>query len=134
MRESLPAGRQGVRGEGKNMRQGLTSKKVVLMRDLRTKATPQEIILWSRLKGRKFKNLKFRRQHLFGKYVADFVCLERKLIIEIDGSQHKEDNQIKHDEERSIFLESLGFRILRFWNNEVDNNLEGVFLKIEAFV
>lgn len=104
------------------------------MRELRKKSTPQEVIVWSRLKGRKFKNLKFRRQHLFIKYVADFVCLEKKLIIEIDGSQHKEDNQRRHDKERTAFLEGLGFRILRFWNNEVNKNLDGVFLKIEGFL
>lgn len=104
------------------------------MRELRKKSTPQEIIVWSRLKGRKFKNLKFRRQHLFGRYVADFVCLENNLIIEIDGSQHKEDNQRRHDKERTAFLKGLGFRILRFWNNEVDKNLDGVFLKIEEFL
>jgi adenine-specific DNA-methyltransferase len=113
------------------MRKNLTPQKKILARELRRKSTLQEIILWSRLKGRNFKNLKFRRQHLFGKYVADFVCLEKKLIIELDGSQHKDKEQRLYDEERSLFLKSLGFKVLRFWNNEINDNLEGVFLKIE---
>jgi very-short-patch-repair endonuclease len=116
------------------MRKDLTLKKKNLIRELRKKSTPQEIIVWSRLKSRSFKNLKFRRQHSFGQYVVDFVCLEKKLIIEIDGSQHKEDSRKDYDIERTKFLESLGFRVIRFWNNEIDKNLGGVFLKIEEYL
>ena len=116
------------------MRKDFTPKKKFLIREFRKKSTPQEIILWSRLRGRKFKNLKFRRQHLFEKYVVDFVCLEKKLIIELDGYQHKEKEQKLYDKERTEFLESLGFKVIRFWNNEINNNLEGVFLKIEEFI
>ena len=100
-------------------------------RILRKKLTPQEIILWSRLRSRRFANLKFRRQFPIARYVVDFICLERKLIIEIDGWQHKIKDQKDYDKERTRILKKLGFRVLRFWNNDINNNLEGVSLKIE---
>jgi very-short-patch-repair endonuclease len=103
-------------------------------RTLRKKSTPQEIILWSKLKNRNFENLKFRRQYSIGKYIVDFICLENKLIIELDGWQHKEENQERYDKERTKYLEKPGFKILRFWNNEVNNNLNGVILKIERLL
>lgn len=96
-------------------------------RELRKGATPQERILWSRLKNNA-SGFKFRRQHSFGKYIADFYCREKKLIIEIDGSQHME--QEFYDEERTKYFESLGLRVLRFWNNEININIDGVILKI----
>ncbi|MFA5777665.1 MAG: endonuclease domain-containing protein, partial [Parcubacteria group bacterium] len=77
---------------------------------------------------------KFKRQYPLGKYIIDFICLEKKLIIELDGWQHKEENQERYDQERTKFLEKLGFRILRFWNNDINNNLDSVFLKIEEFL
>jgi very-short-patch-repair endonuclease len=73
---------------------------------------------------------KFRRQHSIGKYIVDFYCPEKKLIIELDGWQHKEENQKRYDKERSEYMKKLGFNILRFWNNEVNNNLEGTILRI----
>jgi len=97
-------------------------------KSLRKSATPQEIILWSRLRNNQL-GYKFRRQHSVGKYIVDFYCSEKRLIIEIDGSQHIEE-QKQYDEERSKYLESLNFKVLRFWDNEVNNNLEGVLLKI----
>lgn len=72
---------------------------------------------------------KFRRQHSIGKYIVDFYCPEKKLIIEIDGSQHI-DIQREYDIERDKYLKNLGFKILRFWDNDVNNNLEGVLMKI----
>ena len=65
-------------------------------------------------------------------YVVDFYCPEKKLIVEIDGWQHKEKEQKRHDKDRSVFLKSLNMKVLRFWNDEINNNLEGVLLKIEA--
>jgi ATP-dependent helicase HrpA/adenine-specific DNA-methyltransferase len=103
-------------------------------RILRRKSTPQEIILWSKLKNRNFENLKFRRQYSIGKYIVDFICLKEKLIIELDGWQHKEEKQERYDLERTKFLEKLGFKILRFWNNEVNDNLNGVLFKIEELL
>lgn len=88
-------------------------------RKLRKQSTDAENLLWRHLRNRQILNAKFRRQHPFPPYIVDFVCLEQKLIIEIDGSQHM-DNQ-SYDEKRTRCLESLGFRVLRFWNNEVFN-------------
>lgn len=112
------------------------SKKEILsrVRNLRRNQTPQEIILWSRLRNRKVKDLKFRRQHLIGKYIVDFVCLERKLIVELDGWQHKIETHKEYDKERTEFLIEEGFEVLRFWNNEINNNLDGVILRIEELL
>jgi len=108
-----------------------TKLDITKSRILRKKSTPQEIILWSRLRNRRLRNYKFRRQFPIGRYVADFVCLENKLIIELDGWQHKEENQERYDQERSRILKSLDYKILRFWNNEINKNLDGVILEIE---
>ena len=112
----------------------LSEENLKNIRNLRKNSTPQEIILWSRLKNKNFKNLKFRRQYNIGKYIVDFVCLERKLIIELDGWQHKEENQERYDQKRTEYLERQGFKVIRFWNNEINNNLTGIFLKIEEFI
>jgi len=112
----------------------LSEKKLKNIRKLRKESTPQEIIIWSRLKNRNFRNLKFRRQCSIGKYIVDFVCLEKKIIIELDGWQHKEENQERYDKERTEYFERNGFRVIRFWNNDVNSNLGGVFLKIEEFI
>lgn len=100
-------------------------------RRLRREQTPQETILWSSLRNRRLNGMKFRRQYLIGKYVADFICLEKKLIVELDGWQHGVGEGLKHDEERTRFLVSEGYEVLRFWNNDVNDNLEGVLLRIE---
>ena len=86
-------------------------------RDLRQQATDVERALWQRLRNRQILSAKFRRQHPIPPYVVDFVCLEKKLIVEADGGQHAE--QQTYDEKRTAFLEAQGFRVLRFWNNEV---------------
>ena len=103
-------------------------------RNLRKKSTPQEVILWSRIRSRGFLGLKFKRQYGLGKYIVDFICIEKKLIIELDGRQHKEKNQEEYDAERTMFLEKLGYKVLRFWNNEINDNLSGVMLKIEESI
>ncbi|PIQ75110.1 MAG: hypothetical protein CO001_00900 [Candidatus Portnoybacteria bacterium CG_4_8_14_3_um_filter_40_10] len=97
-------------------------------KNLRKPSTPQETILWSRLRNNQLGH-KFRRQHSIGKYIVDFYCPERRMIIEIDGSQHIE-AQRDYDVERDNYLKKLGFRVLRFWDNEINNNLEGILLKI----
>lgn len=94
---------------------------------LRNESTPQEIILWSRLKNKQL-GYKFRRQHSFGTYIADFYCREKRLIIEVDGSQHME--QEEYDAERTKFFGNKGLRVLRFWNNEINTNINGVVTKI----
>ena len=86
---------------------------------LRKQSTPTEIKIWQSLRSRRFEDLKFRRQCPFGAYVVDFICIEKKIIIEIDGGQHNEPKQQEYDEKRSAYFNKLGYRVLRFWNNEV---------------
>ncbi len=100
---------------------------------LRSNLTPQEIILWSRLK-REQLGCKFRSQHSIGNYIVDFYCPKKKLIVELDGSQHKREKDTRYDAKRTAYFENLGMTVLRFWNNEVNDNLDGVILKIEEFL
>jgi very-short-patch-repair endonuclease len=72
--------------------------------------------------------MKFRRQYPIGPYIADFCCTKERLIVEVDGGHH--DEQLARDEERTAYLEREGYRVLRFWNNEVMSKLEGVFERI----
>ena len=97
-------------------------------RELRNSATPQEIILWSKISNSQL-GFKFRRQHSIGNYIVDFYCPEAKLVIEIDGSEHLK--QADYDNERTEYLLSTGCKVLRFWNNEINKNLEEVIMKIE---
>ena len=94
-------------------------------RNLRRNTTEAESALWRVLRSRKLRHIKFRRQTPIGPYVADFVAFEERLIIEVDGGQHALD-----DPKRTQYLEGEGFRVLRFWNNEVLQNTEGVLTKI----
>jgi len=96
---------------------------------LRNSATVHEVILWSRLR-RSQLGFKFRRQHSIGKYIVDFYCPKKKLIIEVDGGQHDEGNARRYDENRTKYFESLGMKVLRFWDNEVNNNISGVIQEI----
>lgn len=102
-----------------------------LARTLRNNMTVQEIKIWQYLKNRQIDGVKFRRQFILGKYICDFVSLENKIVIEIDGSQHIESNS---DLQRDEFLKSIGFKVLRFWNNDIDNNIEGVISKINNVI
>jgi very-short-patch-repair endonuclease len=92
-------------------------------RRLRREQTDAEHAVWDQLSGRKFLGLKFRRQHQLSNYFVDFCCIEKLLIIELDGSQH--DEQIEQDERRTKWLNAQGFRVLRFWNNHVLLGIEG---------
>ena len=92
--------------------------------ELRRNQTEAEAKLWSRLRTHRVNGIQFRRQHAIGNYIVDFCSPRRKLIIEVDGSQHLE--QDDYDSERTKYLESLGYRVLRFWNNEVLNNMDMV--------
>jgi len=108
----------------------VNSKRTTLARNLRRKQTDAERKLWSILRGRQFENSKFRRQEPIGKYIVDFVSLERELIIELDGGQHNQQSEMEKDETRTKWLERKGFRVLRFWNNDVLQNIDGVGSKI----
>lgn len=98
-------------------------------RALRKNMTPHEQRLWYLLRDRRFAHYKFRRQFPLGYYVVDFACWQSKLIIELDGSQHSENAQ--YDAARTTWLERRGWRVLRFWNNDFDNE-EGVLEVILA--
>jgi len=95
-----------------------------LARNLRKSPTDTEQILWLQLRNKRFLNYKFRRQFPIGGYIVDFICLELKLIIELDGAQHLEAEN--KDAERTEILNKQGFKVIRFWNNDVIDNLEGV--------
>ncbi|HVZ12647.1 MAG TPA: endonuclease domain-containing protein [Patescibacteria group bacterium] len=99
-------------------------------RKLRLNTTDVEKILWYNLRSRRLSGYKFRRQHLIGKYIVDFVCLEEKLIIELDGGQHNKDSTKQKDDARTKWLITEGYCVLRFWNNEILQNLDGVLYKI----
>ncbi len=93
-------------------------------KELRKNSTDAERVLWQRLRAHRFARYKFRRQQPLGHYIVDFVCFEKHLIIELDGGQRAE--QVVYDAERSAWLQSQGFRVLRFWNHEVLKDVEAV--------
>ena len=92
-------------------------------KEMRNKPTEAEKMLWNVLSDKGIENYKFRRQHIIGEYIVDFVCLEKRLIIEVDGSIHNELEQIEHDKQRTEWLESKGFKVIRFTNNQVLSDL-----------
>ena len=102
-------------------------KNIDLARSLRKNSTPQERKLWNILRNSNIYHYKFKRQHPIGDYVVDFICKEKMLIIEIDGGQHNQLDNIKSDNLRTKYLESRGFKVLRFWNIDIDKNIEGVY-------
>lgn len=97
-------------------------------RKLRVDQTEAEARLWLKLRGRRLVDAKFRRQTPVGHYIVDFMCFEAKLIVELDGGQHAVNSVA--DDERTAWLEGQGFRVLRFWNNDVLDNIEGVVERI----
>ncbi len=103
-------------------------KSLTNAKDLRANQADCENILWQKIRAKKLSGIKFRRQVPVGKYIVDFVALSKKLIIELDGSQHIEN--IDYDKARTEYLNKLGFTVLRFLDNDVINNIDGVLLKI----
>jgi very-short-patch-repair endonuclease len=97
-------------------------------RQLRRNQTEAEKALWMALRHRQLNQLKFRRQVPIGRYIVDFICFENRLVIELDGGQHADAE--KYDEERTKWLKSQGFVVVRFWNNDVMSNMEGVLMRI----
>lgn len=96
-------------------------------RRLRIEMTDAERKLWSALRGRQLEGFKFRRQHPLGPYILDFACIEHRLVIEADGGQHGESDT---DNRRTAILEQHGWRVIRFWNNDILTNIEGVVSEI----
>ncbi len=101
---------------------------------LRNNMTKAEIILWSKLKGRKLLNYKFRRQHGIGDYIVDFYCPELNLAIEVDGESHYTDKGKAQDKQRTEFLNNFGINFLRFTNPQIKHNVEGVLEHIMTVI
>src|SRR5271163_508246 len=99
-------------------------------RRLRREQTDAERVLWRHLRGRRMRDAKFRRQFPIGPYFADFCSIELRLIVELDGAQHAD--HIQHDEVRAAFLNSRGYRVLRFWNSQVLESVEDVLHEIDG--
>jgi very-short-patch-repair endonuclease len=97
-----------------------------LPKELRKHQTDAENRLWYFLQNRQMEGIKFRRQHRLGRYIVDMVCLEKRLVIEIDGGQHNETMNREKDQRRTVWLEKEKYQVLRFWDNEVLSNTEGV--------
>jgi len=93
-------------------------------RGLRKELTPFEQKLWSRLRKRQLHGIRFRRQHALGEFIVDFCAIKEKLIIELDGGQHKE--QVEYDTDRTNYLEAQGYKVIRFWNSQVANEMDEV--------
>ena len=109
-------------------------KKYHLARTLRKKSTKQEQIMWNILRNRQFYNLKFKRQFPIGDYIVDFACEEKKIVIELDGSQHYEEKGKQNDLERDNYLRKLGIKVLRYSNLNVNKNFEGVCADISKHI
>jgi very-short-patch-repair endonuclease len=101
-------------------------------KQLRTHQTNAEGVLWQALRNRKLARWKFRRQHAIGRFIVDFVCLDAKLIVEVDGATHSTDAERAKDCARTQVLEACCFHVLRFWNAEISSNLNGVMETILA--
>ena len=93
-------------------------------KDMRHLATEAEQRFWNRVRAHRLNGHKFKRQYTIGNYIVDFVCLEHLLIVELDGGQH--DQQQDYDRERDKFLDAQGYRVMRFWNSDVFENIDGV--------
>ena len=95
--------------------------------ELRKNQTPQEITLWAKLRNNQTGH-KWKRQVSIGPYITDFYCWKKLLVVEIDGSQHLDNKE--YDKEREKYFTELGIRTIRFWNNEINTNIDGVMQKI----
>src|SRR6266850_908378 len=107
---------------------------VELARELRRKQTSAEGLLWELLRNRQLLKFKFRRQHQFGDYVADFYCHEAQLVIECDGSVHESNERWHHDQDRDAYMTAQGLRVIRFTNNRILNDTEKVLEEIVTYL
>lgn len=105
-----------------------------LCRDFRKKPTIAEATLWEVLRTKRLDGYKFRRQHPLQGYIVDFYCPELKLAIEVDGEVHKDEEQLKYDQERTKNLQEFGILIIRFWNSEITDELPIVLERIRTFI
>ena len=102
-----------------------------LAKKLRQNQTKTEEKLWVNLRAKRFAGFKFKRQQPLGNYIVDFICFEANLIIEVDGGQHNEEPCRSKDDLRTKQLTAEGYRVLRFWNSDISENMEGVLLKVK---
>ena len=100
-------------------------------RELRKNQTDVERLLWKQIRNKNFFGLKFFRQYSVGAYIVDFYCPKLKLAIELDGGQHAEEGNKEYDKIRTDYLKSMGIKVMRFWNNDVIHNIEGVLEEIK---
>jgi very-short-patch-repair endonuclease len=119
-------------GDGVTQRRTIDSFRRPTARRLRANNTAAEMLLWPELRKLETKGTHFRRQVPIGPYVADFACMASRLVIEVDGSQHGDEPNRLRDEKRTLWLESEGYRVLRFWNNDITQNPAGVLDVIYA--
>jgi len=105
-----------------------------MARDLRMRQTEAETLLWQLLRNRQLLGFKFRRQHQFGDYIADFYCREASLVIECDGSVHERNEQWHHDQKRDAYMIFSGLRILRFTNEQILDDSETVLKEISKYL
>ncbi|MEO7394723.1 MAG: endonuclease domain-containing protein [Chitinophagaceae bacterium] len=113
-----------------NLHKGATGKLYQYGRELRQSATNAEKILWEYLRNRNLDSLKFRRQHPIDKFIADFYCHEKKLVVELDGTVHDDKMKVQYDEARTYELKGSGIKVIRFRNSEVENNISFVLKEI----
>jgi very-short-patch-repair endonuclease len=99
-------------------------------RRLRREQTPAEGLLWQNLRAKRLNGAKFRRQHAIGDHIVDFCCLRHRLIVEVDGGQHAGKEEEEKDAARTARLEAHGFKVIRFWNEDVLSGLDGVLTSI----
>jgi very-short-patch-repair endonuclease len=107
----------------------MSSQQITKAREFRRDSSRPEKVRWELLRNRRLGGIKFRRQHPIGPYFADFACISAKLVIEVDGEHHA--YQVERDARRTAFMESQGWRVLRFWSNEVLESPEGIWVAIE---
>ena len=108
------------------MWQLMANKLIPLAKSLRKQTTDTEQLLWRHLRAKRFAGLKFRRQQPIGPYIVDFVCFEKKVIIELDGGHHTLPAEMQNDSKRDQWFESQGYKVFRFWDNEVLTKTQGV--------
>ena len=113
------------------MGEGVVVKEILLKnaKNLRKDQTEAEKMLWKNLRAKQIKGYKFRRQHPMGSFIADFICLEKKLVLELDGGEHA--LRKEKDKKRDHWFYDEGFEVLRIWNSDIFHNLDGVMETIE---
>lgn len=106
---------------------------IPLAKSLRNRTTDAEQLLWRHLRAKHFGGLKFRRQQPIGTYIVDFVCFEKKIFVELDGGQHTQPEEMQNDSMRDQWFEAQRYKVLRFWDNEVLTNTQGVLEMISKY-